>query len=410
MRGSSENPGFLPSFLRCHHRAAERKTGTSVVGETGFEPATSCSQSKHSTGLSYSPHRWRFYLTRHCASRLPILWSGAAATIPAFCSKVADDCTHVAYTDRRSLLRWSHPHGCARDTPQLRPVSAAYDGRSGYRPRSLLVCHRYPEPGLRHRTAIYRDDRRQVRDRARGGRRSTAVRRGARPHVHVERGVGTESKCGRADRHRPWLQRFLDCVRRRSARRAGIQTYGSPRRRRCRRVVWPVRYAALRANAYQQSRLASRAARPRRNGADRRSPLDRACRRQAEAGEATAVQPVDTGGDARSVQPSWLRSAVYGVYGLRLPAHVHLGPFPRVPAGPTHVCADRDDGAGAGRALQYFRQLHLGLAGRAVYEKISAIGALLYASGRDRVLHCCSVVAAFDLHVRGGDWLSVARN
>ena len=68
------------------------------------------------------------------------------------------------------------------------------------------------------------------------------VRRGARPHVHVERGVGTESKCGRADRHRPWLQRFLDCVRRRSARRAGIQTYGSPRRRRCRRVVWPVRY------------------------------------------------------------------------------------------------------------------------------------------------------------------------
>src|SRR5688572_29113079 len=51
-----------------------RAEAAEMVGVTGFEPATSCSQSKHSTGLSYTPNRTSeflhparglFYLTVH---------------------------------------------------------------------------------------------------------------------------------------------------------------------------------------------------------------------------------------------------------------------------------------------------------------------------------------------------------
>ena len=40
-----------------------REASRSLVGVTGFEPATSCSQSRHSTGLSYTPTAGSFYLT-----------------------------------------------------------------------------------------------------------------------------------------------------------------------------------------------------------------------------------------------------------------------------------------------------------------------------------------------------------
>src|SRR5262249_46016064 len=36
----------------------EALIGRNMVGATGFEPATSCSQSRHSTGLSYAPRQW----------------------------------------------------------------------------------------------------------------------------------------------------------------------------------------------------------------------------------------------------------------------------------------------------------------------------------------------------------------
>ena len=43
-------------------RSLVRRSGLSpyMVGATGFEPATSCSRSRRSTGLSYAPPNWRF--------------------------------------------------------------------------------------------------------------------------------------------------------------------------------------------------------------------------------------------------------------------------------------------------------------------------------------------------------------
>src|SRR5262249_14614408 len=41
-----------------------------MVGATGFEPATSCSQSRHSTGLSYAPDRCNRRENKAIASRL----------------------------------------------------------------------------------------------------------------------------------------------------------------------------------------------------------------------------------------------------------------------------------------------------------------------------------------------------
>src|SRR5688572_14705563 len=35
--------------------APDRREGAALVGARGFEPPTSCSQSRHSTGLSYAP-------------------------------------------------------------------------------------------------------------------------------------------------------------------------------------------------------------------------------------------------------------------------------------------------------------------------------------------------------------------
>ena len=39
-----------------------------VVGETGLEPATSCSQSKHSSQLSYSPERSEKHVPNEASS------------------------------------------------------------------------------------------------------------------------------------------------------------------------------------------------------------------------------------------------------------------------------------------------------------------------------------------------------
>ena len=52
---------FKPHFERCNSCVDKkavrfsRRTAFEEIGATGFEPATSCSQSRHSTKLSYAP-------------------------------------------------------------------------------------------------------------------------------------------------------------------------------------------------------------------------------------------------------------------------------------------------------------------------------------------------------------------
>jgi hypothetical protein len=80
-------------------RLAEGAVTLWVVGVTGFEPATSCSQSKHSTGLSYTPNlEFRLQRPPDMQSILPDPLEGApgsaAHVAPVSESSVASKGSH----------------------------------------------------------------------------------------------------------------------------------------------------------------------------------------------------------------------------------------------------------------------------------------------------------------------------
>jgi hypothetical protein len=84
-----------------------------LVGVRGFEPPTSCSQSRHSTGLSYTPTIDRHFTPGHLPRGLP----RTRGLESLFSWNVRHASTNLANARHDSSLRRNHPHRRARRAP-----------------------------------------------------------------------------------------------------------------------------------------------------------------------------------------------------------------------------------------------------------------------------------------------------
>ena len=213
------------------------------------------------------------------------------------------------------ILTVAHGH-----SPRLRPLPAADFARHGLGPRDVRAGDRRAESRVGRDAAVRRNDLRQVRRRARRDGGCGAVC--ARPGRDGERAhaIGVRPDLRRPDRRRPLRRHVQRHLRRaRSPLSAGKAEHGARHLGR-RRIVRPVRDAAVDAVAALPCRLVRRTAghgvRRAVHGAAGGGP------RRAQGRAAPRVRPVGRTGDARGAGAPRLHAAHGRLLRLRLPGRV----------------------------------------------------------------------------------------